>query len=155
MAVLGLIAAWMFMPEGFGVEAKYFKELHPIYVEFQQLRKKNGSPGELKAIADKVAKVCPPIVKALEPRANSSRPVSQKLFWVAKYRMNEMITKGAAKRTSEEIQCERMLYEVAQQLKIPMDKPEPAEVIPLKTSTAGVGPAKGGKPVPILNDYGP
>ncbi len=119
-----LVIGFMYMPAGNGLEAKHFKELHGLFVEFQKARE---SKGDVSAISAKVSKICPPIAAELEKRANNSRPASQKLFWVAKYRLAEMISKGTATRSGPEIECERMLYEVSQVLKLPMDAPKPVE----------------------------
>ena len=138
IAAAVLVIGVMYMPAGQGVEVGAFKELHPLYVEFQKIREKKGSEAEVAALGQKVSKVCPPIAKQLEPRASVSRPASQKLFWVAKYRMNEMIAKGAATRSAAEIECERMLFDVSKALKLPMDEPKPVETAAAK----GGGPGK-------------
>jgi len=129
IAAVALVFAFMYMPAGNGLEANAFKELHPLFVEFQKIREKKGSDAEVQALSSKVEKVCPPLAAALEKRASVSRPASQKLFWVSKYRMKEMLSKGVATRTSAEIECERMLYEVSQVLKLPMDAPKPVETV--------------------------
>jgi hypothetical protein len=126
IAVAALVFALMYMPVGSGVEAKAFHELQPLYLEFQKIRENKGSAAELSALDAKIKKACPPIAALMEPRANASRPVSQKLLWVAKYRMNEMVAKGVATRSQSEMDCERMLYDVSQALKLPMDAPKPA-----------------------------
>lgn len=130
IAAAALVFGLMYLPAGQGAEVQAFKELHPLYVEFQKIREKKGSQSEVEALSAKVAKVCPPIAKTMEPRASVSRPASQKLFWVAKYRMNEMITKGVTARSPAEVECERMLYEVSQVLKLPMDAPKPMDAEP-------------------------
>ena len=136
IAAAALVFGLMYMPAGQGAEVQAFKELHPLYVEFQKIRESKGGPGEVEALKAKVAKVCPPIAKTMEPRASVSRPASQKLFWVAKYRMNEMLTKGVTTRSPAEVECERMLYEVSQVLKLPMDAPKPVDADPAAKGAA-------------------
>ena len=136
IAAAALVIGLLYMPAGQGAEIQAFKELHPLYVEFQKIRESKGSPSDIEALRTKISKACPPIAKTMEPRASVSRPASQKLFWVAKYRMNEMITKGVATRSSAEVECERMLYEVSQVLQLPMDAPKPIVEAPAAKGAA-------------------
>ncbi len=122
-----LVIAFMYMPSGNGLEVSVFKQLHPLLVEFQKVREKKGSDAEVQAIASKVQQICPPLAASLEKRAAVTRPASQKLFWIAKYRMAEMLSKGAATRSGAEVECEQMLYDVSQILKLPMEAPKPPE----------------------------
>ncbi len=138
IAAVALVFVFMYMPAGNGLEAQAFKQLHPLFVEFQKVREKKGSDAEVQAIATKVEKICPPLVVALDKRAGVSRPASQKLLWVAKYRMKEMLVKGIATRTAEEVQCEQLLYDAAQALKLPMDAPKPVETATPKGKAAKV-----------------
>lgn len=132
IAAIALVIAFMYMPAGNGPETKAFKELHALYVEFQQVREKKGTAADVQAISSKAEKLCPPIVAALEPRASVSRPATQKLFWVAKYRVKEMLAKGPTTRSPAEIECERMLFEVSKVLQLPMNEPKPVETVAAK-----------------------
>lgn len=128
LAAVALVYALMFMPTGNGVEVSAFKQLHPLLVEFQKVRESKGSDAEVQAIATKVEKICPPIVESLKNRANVTRPASQKLLWISKYRIKEMIAKGATTRSSAEIECESMMWDVSKILNLPMDEPKPLVV---------------------------
>ncbi|MEI2700394.1 MAG: hypothetical protein V9E94_19445, partial [Microthrixaceae bacterium] len=70
IAAAALVIGLMYMPAGQGAEIQAFKELHPLYVEFQKIRESKGSPSDLEALRTKISKVCPPIAKTMEPRAS-------------------------------------------------------------------------------------
>lgn len=129
-----LVFAFMYMPGGNGAEVSAFKELHALYTEFQKVRESKGGDAQVQAISTKVQQVCPPLAASLEKRASAARPATQKLYWIAKYRMNEMIAKGAATRSGAEIECERMLFEASKILNVPMDEPKPVETTASKNA---------------------
>ncbi len=87
--------------------------------EFHALRAHNPEPVGWTAFEFKVADRLQPHIRPLEQRASVNRPASQKLFWVAKYRMREMLESCRTAPGPAENECRNMLKECAAELQYP------------------------------------
>lgn len=88
-----------------------------LFQEYRSLRASEADAAAWGAFENRLAKELPPIVKGLEQITAVNRPAAQKLFWVAKYRLPEMLKTCGSEPCPVEEDARRMIMESAVILK--------------------------------------
>ncbi len=112
-AAIFAVALLISQMQGYGPELAAIRDVVPLVQEFRDLRARGADDAAWTAFEARVAARLSPHTKRLEQRASISRPASQKLFWVMKYRMGEMIQACRTTPGPQEQETVQMLRESA------------------------------------------
>lgn len=109
------LAAWYLGVTGANgsIERDALKREVELFQEYLALRGSSGDSAEWSALERRCAEELPPLAKRLEPMASARRPATQKLYWVAKYRMTEMLQRCDSDPCPAAEECRRMIVESA------------------------------------------
>lgn len=87
-----------------------------LYLEYRSLRERPDDVAGWADFQSRVATTLPSIVKRLEPRCSVNQQAAQLLYWVAKYRLREMVDRCESDPCPAEVECRNMLVDAAKHL---------------------------------------
>lgn len=99
------------------VELHALKTEIDLFLLYRALREQGADEADWAEFERRMAAALPPLVKRLEPRASAKRPATQKLFWVAKYRLREAVSTRREDPSQAEEDCRHLLIDAAMILK--------------------------------------
>lgn len=124
-AVIALLAVFLtpFLVSDTAADKLRHQQLLGLLQEYRALRARSATELEWSNFQERALAISEPIVRDVTPHASRSQPHKQFLLWSAKNRLREMLDQAQNPYVPAEFDYEHNLYETAQLLKIPMNKP--------------------------------